>query len=439
MPPRRSARVAAVAERESCALPLLPPSVVLAIFSVLPVDARLRCKEVCRGWRAVLRERSLWLRLDLSEASGGLALPATDALLRAAAARAGGQMQSLNVTEGPGITREALMAVLTANAGSLRELRLWRGDFSFLGLADAESLLRAAPQLRLFQADVACEGVADAQRLLRNEGAFAPLHLRKLHVTFDTQTEASVLSLATDVVAHVSLPDLHLYGAPLDTPAALDATVAVALAKRLNVLALVNCGLSPASAPALARLLGSDALRSLLLMNGDAPLLDAAAAEVFGNALRANSTLDKLFLMHTAPWREPGVAVTLLGAVTAHRSLRALDLSDNLVGDAQQEAAGAALGALIAADSPALLIVNMRGCGLREAALGPLLDALPGNTHLEKLLLGEVTASAEFLRERLLPAVRANTSLRRFKIAVTGEGEGAAREVQEILKNRTAR
>jgi hypothetical protein len=323
MPPRRSARVAAVVERESSALSLRPLSLALAIFALLPVDARLRCRKVCRGWRAVLRERSLWLRLDVSEASGGLALlPATNALLRAAAARAGGQLQSLNVTEGPVITREALMAVLTANAGALRELRVWRADLSFLRLADAESLLRAAPQLRVFDADVACNSMADAQRLLRNEGAFAPLRLRKLLVNFDTQTDASVLSLATDVVAHVSLPDLHLYGAPLDTPVALDAIVAVALAKRLNVLVLVNCGLSPASAPARARLLGSDALRSLLIMNGDAPLLDAAAAEVFGNALRANCTLDKLFLIHTAPWRDPGVAVTLLAAVTAHRSLR---------------------------------------------------------------------------------------------------------------------
>jgi hypothetical protein len=84
-------------------------------------------------------------------------------------------------------------------------------------------------------------------------------------------------------------------------------------------------------------------------------------------------------------------------------------------------------------------MVNLRGCGLQEAALGPLVDALPGNTHLKKLLLGEVTASAEFLRERLLPAVRANTSLRKFKITVTGEGEGAAHEAQQIVNSRAAR
>jgi hypothetical protein len=55
------------------------------------------------------------------------------------------------------------------------------------------------------------------------------------------------------------------------------------------------------------------------------------------------------------------------------------------------------------------------------------------------LHLGEVTASAAFMRERLLPAVRANTSLTLLDITVTGEGEGAAREAQEIVKSRTAR
>jgi hypothetical protein len=107
------------------------------------------------------------------------------------------------------------------------------------------------------------------------------------------------------------------------------------------------------------------------------------------------------------------------------------------IGDAQ-DAAGAALAALVAADAPALRGLNLSDCGLQEAALGPLLDALTANTHLRTLWLGEVNASAAFLRERLLPAVRANTSLKTLKIVVTGEGESAAREAQEIVKNSRA-
>jgi hypothetical protein len=59
MPPRRSARVAAVVDRETSALSPLPLSVVLHIFSLLPLHVRLRCAEVCRGWRAVVSTRSL--------------------------------------------------------------------------------------------------------------------------------------------------------------------------------------------------------------------------------------------------------------------------------------------------------------------------------------------------------------------------------------------
>jgi hypothetical protein len=439
MPPRRSARVAAVAERESSALPLLPPSIVLAIFALLPVDARLRCREVCRGWRAVLRERSLWLRLDLSKASGGLARPATEALLRSAAAPAGGQLRSLCVSEcEAGVTHACLLAVVTANAGALRELRTWREDL-FVGLAAAEELLRAAPQLRAFDTDVRCESVAEAHRLLRNEGAFAPLRLRTLQlVLYDETTEASVLSLAVDLAAHSSLVGLFLILAPLGTPAALDAIVAVALAKRFSALRLGACNLSPASAPALARLLGGAALRKLIMVNRNAPLLDAAAATLLADALRANHTLVGFMLASTALWHDPVAAVTLLGAITAHRSLEDVILRRNPIGDAQ-DAAGAALGALVAADAPTLLILEVSECGLQEAALGPLVDALPANTHLCELVLGEVTASAAFLRERLLPAVRANTSLTNLEITVTGEGESAAREAQEIVNSRAAR
>jgi hypothetical protein len=420
----------------------LPRALALVIFALLPLDQRMRCAEVCRAWRDALLERSLWLRLDTSS-KAGLASPATDALLHAAATRAGGQLHSLNVAECRGITQEALLAVLTANAGALRVLRACTAHGQPpTGFADARALLRAAPQLRVFDADVDCESVADAQRMLRNEGAFSPLRLRKLQLFVDETTEATeaaVLSLAGDLAAQSSLVELFLYNAPLDTPAALDAIVAAALAHRFSVLTLGGCRLSPTSAPALARLLGGGALRTLFISDRDAPLLDAAAAAVLGDALRANRTLHNLVLLDTALWHDPVVAVTLLGAVTAHCSLRDVILFNNPIGDDAQDAAGAALGALVAADAPALLDLDLRECGLREAALGPLLDALPANTHLEMLQLGEVTASAAFLRDRLLPAVRVNTSLRLLDIEVVDEGESEAREAEEIVNNRAAR
>ncbi len=135
----------------------------------------------------------------------------------------------------------------------------------------------------------------------------------------------------------------------------------------------------------------------------------------------------------TALLRDPAVAVTLLGGLTAHRSLKQVGLNDNPIGDAQ-----VALGALVAADAHTLVVLDLSRCGLQEAALGPLLDALPANTHLRALQLSEVTASAAFVSERLLPAVRANTSLTSLKTTVTGEGERDAREAQEIVNSRRA-
>ena len=54
MPPRRSTRVAAAVERATAVLLPLPLPVVLAIFARQPVDARLRCLEVCRAWYSLL-------------------------------------------------------------------------------------------------------------------------------------------------------------------------------------------------------------------------------------------------------------------------------------------------------------------------------------------------------------------------------------------------
>ncbi len=78
-------------------------------------------------------------------------------------------------------------------------------------------------------------------------------------------------------------------------------------------------------------------------------------------------------------------------------------------------AAGAALGALLAADAPALTELDVSECRLGDAALGPLCDALPRNTHLRSLNLYGNDISEAFAAEQLLPAVRANASLRMLR------------------------
>jgi hypothetical protein len=376
-----------------------------------------------------------------------LARPATQALLRAAAARAGGQLQALHLTDCAAITHDALLDVVRANADTLTELRMESSD-SLYGVAtfalvgQIEAVLGAVPRLRIIAADVSCNDVAEAHRLLRNEGVFAVLRVRKLRV--DADDTADVLVLASDLAAHTCLTEVGLQDTPLRTLAVLNAVVDAALTLRLGLLALINCDLVPASAPALARLISGGALTDLWVFNNNQQLLDEPAAALIADALRANSTLTSLRLRSCRVWQDAAAAALLLGALTAHRSVRTLELGGKvLVGDQAPAALAAALGALVAADAPALQELNVSQSGLGDAGLGPLVDALPLNTHLRTLNLGSGCTEA-FIRDRLLPAVRANTSLRhlaavRHEFEANDDGQDRhafAREAQALVNAR---
>ncbi len=133
----------------------------------------------------------------------------------------------------------------------------------------------------------------------------------------------------------------------------------------------------------------------------------------------------------------------VLDALTAHRSLRTLDLNINFIhpGDQHVPALGAALGALVAANAPALHELQLWQIAVDEAgllALGSLLDALPLNTHLRTLNLDHIRWTDDFARDRLLPAVRSNSSLR--KLSANGENGGSAflREAEALVDERAA-
>jgi hypothetical protein len=465
MPPRRSARVAAVAERgrdarsarvvaagerAAPALAPLPHALVLHILSLLPVDTRLRCAEVCRSWRAALEDRSLWLRLDLSASGVNPKRFVTGALLRAALARARGELVALDISGCRFVTLEALLAAVTANGGPLRELRtrsVISRAFAYsqaLNTDALEALLRAAPRLAVFEAEVQCHELALAHRVLHNEAPFTLVHAHTF--MFDGSVarpnEAAVVALAADLASHAHLQRLQLRYTPL-TAAALEAVVDAALTRRLMSVALICCNLSPASAPALVRLIGG-ALAELHIYAGlDPQLLNAAAALALGNALRSSSTLTAVSLRHVGLWLDLAAATALLGALTGHPSLRSLSISDRLADPAGQDEAGAAVGALVAANAPALTELNVSECSLRDAGLRPLFDALPANTHLRKLdCCGNVLSDA-FARATLLPAVRANSSLRQLRCKseleiLTPATKHALAEAEALVAQRTA-
>jgi hypothetical protein len=438
MPPRRSARVAAVVERESSALAPLPHALALYVFSLLPLDQRMRCAEVCRGWRAVLRDPGLWRRLDLS-ASGVSPNRVTDGLLHAATARAHGELVALDLTDCNRVTFYALLADLTANGGALRELRLggiqgrYRSPTEPLSTDDLEELLRAAPSLAVCEADVKCGELALAHRLLHNEAPFAPLRVRTFtFIDYLELDEAAVMALAAELTFHAHLQGLQLIGARLNTAAALDAVVDAVLMRRLTSVTLKYCDFSPASTPALVRLIGGGALAELEISDPE-PRLYAITALALGDALRASSTITAVLMRWARLWRDPAAATVLLGALTGHPSLRSLTIAHNAVDPADREEAGAALGALVAANAPALTELDVSWCGLGDAGLGPLFDVLPGNTHLRKLDCASNELSDAFVRERLLPAVRANASLR--KLFMESESD-AAREAVALVQRR---
>jgi hypothetical protein len=217
------------------------------------------------------------------------------------------------------------------------------------------------------------------------------------------------------VAAHAWLTNLYVHGAPLNEPAALDAVVGMALERRLTLLDLYQCRLSPASAPALARLVGGGALETLVVYGEGLSALDEPAAVLLGNALRLNTTLTSVTFKDDHLFINAAAAAALLGALTAHPTVQKLDLSYNYSAEdhapAALAAAAAALGALVAANAPALRELRLDACDLTDAGLGPLVDALPSNTHLRLLVYGDNAITEAFERERLLPAVRANAWL----------------------------
>jgi hypothetical protein len=412
----------------------LPRALQCEVFARTPVDARARAAAVCKAWCGVLSERSLWTRLDLSPASGVARV--TDALLRGAAGKAQGGLTALDVSECVHLTHEAIQEAVTANAGALTELRACRGFTLAVTAEQAEALLGAAPLLRVCHAD-ARAAAADACRMLRKEPPFGPLRLQQLFVYEPWPGgEADVRAFAADLTASASsVSQLLLIRAPLAGLGALDAVADAVLARRLSAFGLIRCSPSAVSAPALARLLGGSALENFSISNtGDEPLLLSGAegsAALVTAALRANNTLALLGLACCNVWFDAAAAETLLQALTGHPSVRSLRLFDNPVRTADRARAGAALGALVAANAPAPMKLDVSQCALSDEGLGPLVDALAANTHLQELTCSGNGVSDAFALERLRPALLANTSLQRLKLAEDDEDDEEDEDEEE--------
>jgi hypothetical protein len=445
MPPRRSARLAGGAQgapRDALnALPLaLPHALATRIWLLVPVDQRMRCREVCPAWRDALEERSIWSILDIAPLGSGVTAVATDALLEAAAARAGGTLKMLRLIRQR--NPACLLGVVRANWRSLRVIN----SVSAYGMCDllpaVEALLRAAPRLELFLAHVGCP-CADVPRVLRNEGILAPLCVESLVTTSDASRANALRDLAAltaalaDATVHPSLKHLSFDADPAlgSSLPALDAFVDASLARGLRFLEFWNCGLTGASVPAIVRLLAGRSIMNFMLVQASS-LLDAPGAALLADELRNNAAL--LAIRWTADlWADPAAAEALLDGLQGHPTIIGLDFTGNVVPAGLRMRAGRAIAALVAANCPALRHLEIPNWQLGDAALVPLMDALPHNTHLRKLCMGRNEMTEAFAHQRLLPALQANSSLLTLLCANNRYLNPLAHEAERFVAERT--
>ena len=127
-------------------------------------------------------------------------------------------------------------------------------------------------------------------------------------------------------------------------------------------------------------------------------------------------SLKTLKLISVNLWADKAVATQLIAALEVLPALQEVSLSWNRAdgSPAEQRAAGECVARLIAR-STCLRKLELHHNDLGEAGLAPIFQALQGNAVLEELALGEEHISAEFARDVVLPAVHANTSLRKLK------------------------
>jgi hypothetical protein len=434
--------------RDEVTFASLPLPLARRIFLALPVDARGRASCVCRAWCDALADPSLWTRLDMSGVFRA-DWPRFEAVLRGAAGRSRGQLCLLDLSQ-QDITWNALRSLLCANADSLRELHLHSVEKN-VWFSTVDAVVAAAPLLQVLTAECVLCAWEVAPRLLRTAEPPFALQMRScLSVRFDNENdnraggmervEPFAAALA-DATLQPALSRVSFRKADAAQPAVMGALVDAALARRLRELTLDFCT-PPAAAP-LARLLAEGSLVVFDIQYvtepfARTPLFDAAGAALVADALRVNTTLTRLDLHCVDLCGDMRAAGAVLGALVGHQSMRKFTITR----ERGTAAFGDALAALIAVDAPALHTLVCSCNSLGDAGLAPIVEALALNRHLRELDVRDATygnrMSEAFARERLLPALRANTTLCDFRRCCSTRGQLSEEEENDSIDNTTA-
>jgi hypothetical protein len=407
------AREAAEAEQALAleAFPVLPRELTRIVFGLLPASMRLRCREVCKPWLAFLEERRLWWHLDLSW-SNEPEQP-TEALLKAASIRAGGQLQVLDVSRWVDLTAEMLLSVVRENAEALVELRAWGainkkgGRLPQTTRQNAMIIVTAAP-LQLFQCDLRCTS-EEAPAVLNNAHPFESLRVQ----TIDIRAEDTALLYAADAIlaaaaTHGSLKRLFLMEADLSTAATLDALVDLAIARRFSAVGIAQCSFPAAPLPALTRMIAHGALEEFNAWPRTAGelLADAQSVPAFFEALKR---LEVIYFFAT---RFEEHARLLLTELSRSTSLTLLTLSGAQLPTRESQLALSEGLAQLVSGCKTLTNLGLSFTRLSRESLQSLFAVVGSSNELRNLRLRDNGIDAETARDVILPAVKLNTSLR---------------------------
>jgi hypothetical protein len=340
-------------------------------------------------------------------------------------------------TAGPDGLEAALRCMLRlmregGHLSALRELRL-HGSL-IVRVPSVPSCLQA---LRELLADARALSVVEMQLLAGDSvAAVALLPLPRLRVRhfswtgrFDQDGLLAVTSgqVLEQLERHEWLQALTVthFRAGYATPELLERLVNVALTRHLEKLvfrgltAVIPPNGTAPGATQLVRLVRESAtLRTLIVTEGDFFM------DLLPDALRVNTTLRELELRNAKMWcangkfgNGDGLCRTLAG----HPSLTSLSIScpEAVI----EGAADDSLAALLDVDTPQLKTLSvdfLSGNSTRFGVQLPrMFEVLARNTHLRGLTLGG-RLCIDRLRLNVLPAVRANTSLRQLRIVPNG-------------------
>jgi hypothetical protein len=439
----------------------LPHAVQVHIFGLLPMDVRLRCIEVCRGWRLALQDTAAWRHLAVPDCEYTGVNPYL--LLRAALARTGGQLETLDVSRleaYDGFLEYTLFkdnTLLAPKQTRLRELRVGPADFH--GLIDVLAITGSAPQLQqlTFAAQWSEWYDSAAGRFCHQMDRFrGTLRIRTLGLDLNLESIEDddelyvVFARIRRLVRQLTNPEFSALYVDFDV---LDddilgfvADLAAAHDPPLLVLGLEQYEDWPAlSFDTTARLLRLNALQHfdsrfwvahLQREDRDDGSDDAAVWTEICAAVRDCTSLRTVVLDPRLGHVSARAARQLAAALAGHPSVACIVPDDTDFNEppgmdcACSVEYSRGLAEIAAANAPALRRIDVCDVGLVEdGGLGQIFRAVAHNTHLKELAIGSGGESCgwyiepddqrarslwtlDLIRDWLMPALRSCQSLR---------------------------